>query len=222
VSLKNVDTGFTRSTVTDSGGRYSFNAVPPTGRWTLSAELPGFGTQNREGLEFQANTRPEINFQLSVGGIQESITVSASSPLVRTRESELSSILDAKQVDALPTNGRNFLSLLQTSGSVVPTGAGSANLSVNGQGTRMANFVADGVSMTGPRDSARSTASSAAATASPSTSSRSCRSSPTASRPRPARPAPARSASSPRAARTRSPAALTDSGGRRRGWRQTC
>ena len=81
--------------------------------------------------------------------MQESITVAAASPLVRTRESELSSILDAKQVDALPTNGRNFLSLLQTSGSVVPTGGGSANLSVNGQGTRMANFVADGVSMTG-------------------------------------------------------------------------
>ena len=126
VTLKNVDTGFTRSTVTDSDGRYSFNAVPPTGKWTLTAELPGFGTQNREGLEFQANTRPEINFQLNVGGVQESITVAAASPLVRTRESELSSILDAKQVDALPTNGRNFLSLLQTSGSVVPTGGGSS------------------------------------------------------------------------------------------------
>ena len=135
--------------MTDAEGRYSFNAVPPTGKWTLTAELPGFGTQNREGLEFQANTRPEINLQLGVGGLQESITVAAASPLVRTRESELSSILDAKQVDALPTNGRNFLSLLQTSGSVVPTGGGSANLSVNGQGTRMANFVADGVSMTG-------------------------------------------------------------------------
>src|SRR5215217_6077450 len=93
VSLKNVDTGFTRSTVTDSAGRYSFNALPPTGKWTLAAELPGFGTQNREGLEFQANTRPEINFQLNVGGVQEAITVSASAPLVRTRESELSSIL---------------------------------------------------------------------------------------------------------------------------------
>jgi hypothetical protein len=149
VSLRNTDTGFTRSTVTDSAGRYSFNALPPTGRWTLTAELPGFGTQNREGLEFQANTRPEINFQLNVGGVQESITVAAASPLVRTRESELSSILDAKQVDALPTNGRNFLSLLQTSGSVVPTGTGSSALSVNGQGIRMANFVADGVSMTG-------------------------------------------------------------------------
>src|SRR5207244_13208558 len=98
---------------------------------------------------FLPNTTPEINFELKVGSLQEAITVQADSPLVRTRESELSSILDARQVDALPTNGRNFLSLLQTSGSVVPTGTGSSALSVNGQGIRMANFVADGVSMTG-------------------------------------------------------------------------
>jgi outer membrane receptor protein involved in Fe transport len=149
VTLKNADTGFLRSTVTDADGRYSFNAVPPTGRWTLSAELQGFAPQHREGLEFLANTKPEINFQLGVGTLQEAITVQAESPLVRTRESELSSILDARQVDALPTNGRNFLSLLQTSGSVVPTGGGSGAISVNGQGIRMANFVADGVSMTG-------------------------------------------------------------------------
>jgi outer membrane receptor protein involved in Fe transport len=149
ISLANADTGFNRSTVTDGQGRYSFNAIPPTGKWTLSAELQGFAPQHREGLEFLANTKPEINFELKVGSLQEAITVQAESPLVRTRESELSSILDARQVDALPTNGRNFLSLLQTSGSVVPTGTGSSALSVNGQGIRMANFVADGVSMTG-------------------------------------------------------------------------
>ena len=120
VSLANADTGFNRSTVTDGQGRYSFNAIPPTGKWTLSAELQGFAPQHREGLEFLANTKPEVNFELKVGSLQEAITVQAESPLVRTRESELSSILDARQVDALPTNGRNFLSLLQTSGSVVP------------------------------------------------------------------------------------------------------
>jgi outer membrane receptor protein involved in Fe transport len=151
VTLKNADTGFNRSTVTDSQGRYSFNAVPPTGKWVLSAELQGFAPQHREGLEFLANTKPQIDLQLSVGGLQEAITVQAESPLVRTRESELSSILDARQVDALPTNGRNFLSLLQTSGSVLQTGSATSSsaLSVNGQGTRMVNFVADGVSMTG-------------------------------------------------------------------------
>ena len=127
VSLKNADTGFTRSTVTDWRGPLLVQRLPPTGKWTLTAELPGFGTQNREGLEFQANTRPEINFQLDCRRRAGSRSPSPpSSPLVRTRESELSSILDAKQVDALPTNGRNFLSLLQTSGSVVPTGGGSA------------------------------------------------------------------------------------------------
>src|SRR5262245_13215673 len=149
VTLKNADTGQVRSTVTGADGRYSFNAVPPTGKWTLSAELQGFAPQIREGLEFLANTKPEISFQLGVGTVQEAVTVQAESPLVRTRESELSAILDAKSVDALPTNGRNFLSLLQPSGSVVPTGGGSGALSVNGQGIRMANFVADGVSMTG-------------------------------------------------------------------------
>src|SRR2546426_3254486 len=149
VTLKNADTGFNRSTVTDADGRYSFNAVPPTGKWSLSAELQGFAPQHRQGLEFLANTKPEMNFQLGVGTLQEAVTVQAESPLVRTRESELSSILGATQVDALPTNGRNFLSLLQTSGSVVPAGGGSGALSVNGQGIRMANFVADGVSKTG-------------------------------------------------------------------------
>src|SRR5262245_17758533 len=151
VTLKNADTGQIRSTVTDADGRYSFKPVRPTGKWTLSAELQGFAPQIREGLEFLANTKPEINFQLGVGTLQEAVTVQAESPLVRTRESELSAILDAKSVDALPTNGRNFLSLLQTSGSVVPTGTGTSSgaMSVNGQGIRMANFVADGVSMTG-------------------------------------------------------------------------
>jgi outer membrane receptor protein involved in Fe transport len=150
VTLKNVDTGFVRSATTDDQGRYTFTALNPTGRWTLSVELQGFAPQNREGLEFQANTKPEIDFRMGVGTLQEAVTVQASAPLIRTRESELSTILDTKQVENLPTNGRNFLSLLQTSGSVVPTGAtSSSNISVNGQGTRMANFVADGVSMTG-------------------------------------------------------------------------
>src|SRR5882762_4116874 len=74
VTLNNADTGFNRSTVTDSEGRYSFNAVPPTGKWSLSAELQGFAPQHREGLEFLANTKPAMNFQLGVGTLQEAVT----------------------------------------------------------------------------------------------------------------------------------------------------
>ena len=137
--------------MTDAEGRYSFNAVPPTGKWTLTAELPGFATQNREGLEFQANTRPEINFQLGVGGVQEvdhacsacrrwSARAKASCRRSSTRSRSM----------RCPTNGRNFLSLLaDVRQRRADRRNGSSAVSVNGQGTRMANFVADGVSMTG-------------------------------------------------------------------------
>ena len=151
VTLQNTDTGLVRTAVTDEKGRYSFNSIPPTGRWTLTVELQGFQTQVRDKLEFQANTKPEVNVQLGVGNVSEVVTVEGASPLVRTRESELSKIMDEKAVSELPTSGRNYLSLLQTSGAVVPTGssASSTGLSINGQGTRNANFVADGVSITG-------------------------------------------------------------------------
>jgi hypothetical protein len=151
MTLKNLDTGLVRTTVTDAEGRYSFNSMPPTGKWTLTTELQDFKTQVRDGLEFQANTKPEVNFRMELGSVSEVITVEAAAPLVRTRESELSKIMDDKAVSELPTSGRNFMSLLQTSGAVVPTGATatSTSISVNGQGTRNANFVADGVSITG-------------------------------------------------------------------------
>src|SRR4029453_15854073 len=73
VTWKNADTGQVRSTVTDADGRYSFNAAPPTGKWTLSAALQAFAPQIREGLEFLANTKPEISFQLGVGTVQEAV-----------------------------------------------------------------------------------------------------------------------------------------------------
>ena len=55
------------------------------------------------------------------------MTVTAGAPLVRTRESELSAILDAEAGrPTCPTNGRNFLSLLQATGERRADGHGSA------------------------------------------------------------------------------------------------
>ena len=48
VTLRNLDTGLVRASVTDERGKYNFPTVPPTGRWTLTAELSGFQTVTRE------------------------------------------------------------------------------------------------------------------------------------------------------------------------------
>ena len=92
VAARNTDTGFTRSAVTDAAGRYNFAALESTGKWSLTAELEGFRTQVREGLQFQANTKPEINLELAVGAMSEVVTVDAQAPLVRTTPGSTSSI----------------------------------------------------------------------------------------------------------------------------------
>src|SRR5262245_47736982 len=114
VTLRNVDTGFVRTVVTNEAGKYSFPTVPPTGRWSLTAALSGFQTMTRDGLEFQANTLPQIDLQLGVATVQETLTVTAGAPMVRTRESERSAILDQTMLADLPASGgRDFMSLLK-------------------------------------------------------------------------------------------------------------
>ncbi len=147
VTLRNLDTGLVRTALTNEFGKYNFPTVPPTGHWTLTAELSDFQTITREGLQFQANTLPQIDLQLGVAGLQEAVTVTAGAPMVRTRESERSAILDQTMLTDLPAGGgRDFMSLLKATGEVVQSGG---DISLAGQGRRTANFIADGVSMTG-------------------------------------------------------------------------
>lgn len=144
VTLRNLDTGLVRTSVTNESGKYNFPTVPPTGRWTLTAELSGFQTVTREGLVFQANTLPQIDLHLGVATLQETVTVVAGTPMVRTRESERSAILDQAMLTDLPAGGgRDFTTLLKATGEVV------GGDSLAGQGRRTANYIADGVSMTG-------------------------------------------------------------------------
>jgi hypothetical protein len=144
VTLRNLDTGLVRTVVTNELGKYNFPTVPPTGNWTLTAELSGFQTVTREGLVFQANTLPQIDITLGVATLQETLTVTAGAPMVRTRESERSAILDQAMLTDLPAGGgRDFTALLKATGEVV------GNDSLAGQGRRTANYIADGVSMTG-------------------------------------------------------------------------
>jgi len=149
VTLRNLDNGLTQTAVTNERGDYFFPPLDPPGHWALSAELSGFKSAKREGLTFRANTKPKIDLRLEVGSVQESITVTAQTPVVETRASELKQSVLEEQVAMLPNNGRQFLSFLELSGSVVSVGGGSGNISINGQGIRMADFLSDGTSMTG-------------------------------------------------------------------------
>ena len=61
-----------------------FSALPPEGRYEITAELTGFSTQLRNNLTFNAGQRAVINMPMKLSTIQETITVAGESPLVQT------------------------------------------------------------------------------------------------------------------------------------------
>ena len=63
-----------KSAISDENGQYRIVDLRP-GTYTLTFTLPGFNTITREGIELQSNFTATINVELSVGTLQESVTV---------------------------------------------------------------------------------------------------------------------------------------------------
>ncbi|PYQ92793.1 MAG: hypothetical protein DMF97_21155 [Acidobacteria bacterium] len=121
VTLTNEATGVSRSVTTSDGGAYIFTSLQP-GRYRLTAELPGFRKVERTGVELQVNQRAQIDLDLEVGLVSESVLIQGTSPLLETQSSVLGSVIEEKQVQDLPLNGRNFVQLATLSTGV--SGAG--------------------------------------------------------------------------------------------------
>jgi hypothetical protein len=91
-----------RSAVTDENGVYRIIDLRP-GVYTLTFTLPGFNTVTREGIELGSNFTATINVELSVGTLQESITVSGASPVVDVQSNVKQQVLSRDVLDAVPT-----------------------------------------------------------------------------------------------------------------------
>lgn len=86
---------------TDSTGVYRFPSLPP-GVYEVKAELEGFQTIIRKGVEIHAGVTTTVNFTLKVAAVAETITVTAESPLVDVKESSASVTLGKNLLENLP------------------------------------------------------------------------------------------------------------------------
>ena len=93
-----------RVTVTDGAGRYNITALRP-GTYTVTFTLPGFSTFVRDGIELPAGFTANVNGEMSVGSVQETVTVSGQSPLVDIQNSRAQAVLERETLDALPVVG---------------------------------------------------------------------------------------------------------------------
>ena len=159
--LASDDTGATRLSVSNEVGEYSFPNIEP-GDYTLRAELLGFAPFVRKGLTVGISDALVVDIALTVGGVEETVTVTAEAPLIEKGSASLASTIDRSQLEVLPTPGRNVFIMAVTTPNVVHTGnpvwvkqsdqTNSSLLSLGGGPLRGNNYTVDGVSMTDMRN----------------------------------------------------------------------
>jgi len=156
VVITNVETGLTRSTVSDSQGYFAVPGLAP-GRYEARASLQGFATGLQSGIVLAVAQQAALTLTLKVGTASETITVSGESPLVEVRTSALSAVVTEKTIEELPLNGRNYITLATLQPGIIQftekSGTASATrgvqLNINGMGGRSNSFLIDGANMKG-------------------------------------------------------------------------
>ena len=106
-----------QSQVTNENGSYRFPAVPP-GVYTLSFELPGFTSVKREGVSVALGFTANVNVDLTVANLQETVTVTGDSPIIDTTATSVQQNFKLEQLNSIP-NGRDMWALLAATPGVV-------------------------------------------------------------------------------------------------------
>jgi hypothetical protein len=153
VTVVQNETGFTRSSASDSNGDYLL-VLLPIGHYRLEVAAKGFRNYVQEGISLSVNQAAQVPVHLEVGLAQQVVQVKADAGLITTTNDLGETVNDSETVD-LPLNGRNFsqLGLLLpgtaplTQGLQLAGGSARAgqSYSVNGMRPESNEFLVDGV-----------------------------------------------------------------------------
>ena len=127
VTIREVNKGTADTVVTDETGSYTAPFLTP-GTYAVEVNVDGFKKWIREGVVLQVNQRARVDVTLEIGGVEETTTVVAEAPLLRTDSSEVGTVIEERAIKELPLNGRNFATLVYLSPGITPGQAGE-NLS---------------------------------------------------------------------------------------------
>jgi hypothetical protein len=94
-----------RTAVTDGQGVYRIVDLRP-GPYTVTFTLPGFNTFKRDGIDLRAEFTATVDAELTVGALEETITVSGEAPLVDTRSARAQTQYTSETLMSLPGTGR--------------------------------------------------------------------------------------------------------------------
>ncbi len=101
IRVTNAETGVTITSVTNERGNFNIPFILPA-VYRVTAELPGFRGYAREGVQIRVSETVEINIQMEVGEISQTINVTAETPVLDTAGASLGQVIDERRVLELP------------------------------------------------------------------------------------------------------------------------
>lgn len=110
VTVTEIETHLVRIVVTDSVGDYALRALPP-GTYRLTAVHSGFQTEQIGGIVVNVGQTVAVNVHFRVGETSATITVNANAARVQSETSSVGQLINEQQVENLPLNGRNYVTL---------------------------------------------------------------------------------------------------------------
>src|SRR5438093_6155536 len=154
VTVTNEATSVPRETVTNAVGEYNFPALAPA-TYTIRTSLPGYKTFERHGVRIATQQFVTLDLMLELGTVEETITVTADSPLIETSNASHGGVLDRAALEELPSPGRNAFMIGVTVPTVLHVGEPRFNrqqdqmvasqLTLGGGGVQANNYTLDGV-----------------------------------------------------------------------------
>ncbi len=157
---KNVETGETRSTVTDAVGHYWVPSLA-VGEYELHVTKTGFQEYAQGGIHLVLGQEAGVDVALKLGQVAEQVRVNADAPVVSITAADISGLVGEQQVKDLPLNGRSYDLLMMLNPGVVnftwekTGGIGISNsttgnmFSVAGNRPQQNLFLLNGVEFTG-------------------------------------------------------------------------
>src|SRR6266481_8145560 len=152
VDVTSLATGVTSHAQTSSSGDFTAPYLKP-GTYKVTVQAPGFQKSVVDNIGLDVAQQARVDVTLKPGQVTESVEVQAAAVALDTDSSSVSQLISQKQVDQLPLNGRNFLSLLFVGAGAVQTngeqgqmrqGEGNA-ISINGGRPTSNNYTLDGL-----------------------------------------------------------------------------
>src|SRR3989442_1963924 len=150
VTLKNKETGATRTTSSNDIGSYRFDLLPG-GIYQLKVNMRGFSVASAENVQALVGQTTTLNFTLSLGSVTETVTVTSEPPIVDVEKTNVGLAVTPNDIESMPLNGRDFANLAYLApgarpvDSYDPTKNRIAIFGINGSSGRNVNVTVNGI-----------------------------------------------------------------------------